>query len=134
MRISSADQLEALILDRRRPASVRTEFRLANVATEQVTRWEATVNRLLQECGCALAAKCTTCTTLAVAGLGVRGIIAGGLYWPAFILYGCLSIAGTAVAARVSAQTIARLRLRRIIVELRELEMLAIPSTTMSSR
>jgi len=134
VRISSADQLEALILERRLPANIHAEFRLTHVAAEQAARWEASVNRLLQECGCSPAAKCATCATLAGASLGVRDVISGSLNWPVFSLYSCLFIVGAAVAAKFAALTIARVRLRRIVAELRELEMPAIPPTTMSSR
>jgi hypothetical protein len=134
VRISSAGQLEELIRERDRHATIRVEFRLSNVATEQVMRWEADVNRLLQECGCALAAKCVTCMTLIFAAIGVRNMLAHSLHWPAFLLYGCLSIVGAAIAAKFTAKFAARVRLRRIVAELRELDLPAVPSITMSSR
>jgi hypothetical protein len=134
VRISSADQLETLIRDRGRHAHVRAEIRIANFAADELMRWEDAVNRLLQECGCALAAKCTTCATLIVAGVAARNIVIGSPHWPVFFLCGCLSIVGVAIAAKFTAQGIARIRLRRIIAELRELEMPAMGSTRMSAR
>ena len=92
------------------------------------------MNRLLQECGFELAAKSSNYATLICAAIGVRNIFAGSRAWPVFLLYGCSSIVGVTIAAKFTARAIARVRLRRIIAELREFEMPAIPSTTMTSR
>jgi len=127
IRIESAANLEALILQRSRSTNIRAEFLLTDIPSEQVMRWETGVNQILQDCGCVLAAKCTTYTTMFVAGIALVYVFEGKFQWPAFVLLASLSSIAATLAGKSAARAIGRARLRRIAAELRDFDILKSP-------
>lgn len=121
--IQSATDAEELVRSGRPLLAVRAVVRIPSAPRERSLQWEQDLNTSFHECGCSLAAVCMAVVFGGSCTWRVFHLSSNALNWRPFFLHTFVELVLAAVMGKVAGLLLAKLRIARIIGQMRRLQL-----------